>query len=504
MNSKLKQKSFEIAVLSFIFIIFLFFIISPVKADVYVGTCEGHVYNTEGQLVSSARVVARVDRCIIACSRETSTDANGYYVVANLNLPKLETLTVYAEKMTALGLEFGSNQGTANEYQAALVDVVICLPPPKPDLVDEPNTHNTSVTLEWTSYADKKGYSVYDEFRIDSGAAKRITNFGTRSQDVTNLAFSSHNWQVRTCNPFCCSEWVTDYFNVGNLPPSPPNLTDQLDTVPGKVSLSWQSGIDPDGDETYDEYKFGIIDTSTTKTIIEATSPQEEDVVGCNYYRWQVRTCEKESQHLCSYWSQDGFIACGLECPSCSGNVGECNCGQIAKQPYSLALSAPSTIKSEDNLTMKVTFGAYTSLENLIFKVNSSEFIFNDFRIAKIDSKKAEFVMVGRQRDNLMPGTYNLILDVYVSNFRAFSEKFSVKVEGALLINIKRLVREIPKRGNWIWLIIAILIIVSACIAGILIYKYKKKKDLEKLGNRKQSVLQKPRTQNLQPNRNTL
>src|SRR3989338_5519448 len=116
-----------------ILLLFLMIFLSVVvSADVYVGTTEGHISNTENELVSGALVRATSDQCVVQCSQETTSDSGGYYVSANLNLPKQGTVTVYAEKMTSLGLEFGTNTGTANDFQAAEVDIVLCLPPPAP------------------------------------------------------------------------------------------------------------------------------------------------------------------------------------------------------------------------------------------------------------------------------------------------------------------------------------------------------------------------------------
>jgi len=466
------QKKFKpIFFVFFTFVILNFFLI---KADVYVGTSEGYVKNTEGGNVADAKVIATVDRCIVSCSQETKTESTGYYVVANLNLPKFETLTVYAEKMTPLGLEFGSAKGTANEFQAARVDVLICLPPPQPTLKDEPNTHDTNVELEWTSYADKKGYSTFDEFQIDSGSVIKNNNPGTKKIDVKELSFSQHNWRVRTCNQYCCSNWVSDSFNVGNLPPSKPNLTDQLDTNPGKVSLSWISGTDPDGDETYDEYDFGIINKER-KNLTNATSPQTEDVFSCNYYTWKVRTCERFSQNLCSEWSEDGFIACGLECPACTAKeeIFE-NCIIKSKQPYSLVLISPEAIEKEQKIPIKVNFFATENLQNIIFKVNSTHFNFNDYMINKIENKKATFEMLGSPKEDIKEGTYNLTFNVLINNRNAFSENFPIKIKEPLYIKIRRII-PIKKPNFWILMFIVIILGILSWIA------YKKREELKNI-----------------------
>lgn len=482
------------------FLAFLLILISltTIKADVYVGTCEGYVRNTEGQFVQNAFVRATVNKCIVQCSQETTTESTGYYVVANLNLPKKESLTVYAEKSTPLGLEFGSASGLANDYQAAYVNVTICLPPPAPTLIDEPNTHDTSVKLEWTSYADKKGYSTYDEFQIDSRAIVKSNNPGVKNIDVSNLDYRQHTWQVRTCNPFCCSVWVSDSFNVGNLRPLPPNLTDQPDTAPGFVSLNWTSGIDPDGDKTYDEYCFGIVNEETC--ILDAKSPIEEEVFCCHYYLWKVRTCELESQRLCSLWSEDGFIVCAFDCPQCScppcicgggsggGGVG----GGVGGVNYALTIISPPSVDEGTYLPLDIRLTAWAGASNILFRVNSPDFNFNDYIISKMESSKARLKLTGKTKETTKPGIYNLTLDVFISNTKIFSETFEIRVKKPLFIGITKLVKEIPKR-KYTWLIILIIIILLASLITYLKIR-EKKKSVKFSGKGKHLSFLKPRT----------
>ena len=270
----------------FIFWIALFLILSIISGQVYIGTTEGYIYNTEGQKVSGATVTVSVDNCNFAdgCKEVTTSESTGYYIVANLILPKNGPLKVSAQKMTPLGLEFGSASDVANQYQAAYVDVIMCLPPPNPSLTQEPNSHDPFTTLDWTSSADKKGYATYDEFKLDSSPIVKSTNSGGKSMDVTNLAYKKHTWQVRTCNPYCCSAWQSSSFTVGNTKPNKPILTPQSDIGPQTITLLWTSGIDDEADTTYDIYEFGIDGGPNRKTISDAASGQVEDTFGCNFY----------------------------------------------------------------------------------------------------------------------------------------------------------------------------------------------------------------------------
>jgi hypothetical protein len=485
-------------------IIYLFLlgilVIPLIKADIYQGTCQGHVYYTEGNVVNEATVIGTVNLCIVGCSVTTTTESavynTGYYDMANLNLPKFQTLTVYAEKFNTLynRLEFGSKTGTSNEFQAAIVDVVICLPPDPPTLIPEPNTHNTFAVLEWTSYPDFKGYSTYDDFIIDSQSPQQSPNSGVKSKTVSGLSFAPHTWRVRTCNKnsqgqtLCCSQWKSNTFNVGNLPPTAPVLTDQIDTTPGQVTLNWVSGTDPDGDETIDEYNFGIINSLNRKNLLDAISPQTEDVFSCNFYTWRVRTCEKESQNLCSSWVEDGFIVCGIECPTCGGGGG-CGSGggggggASCQPPYYLHTTTPPSVEEEQEILIKTSFSSTGNLNNLLFKIDSQDFDFNDFLVNKLEGKRADFNITGRLKPGREPGPYNFTLNVFVSNRQVFSELIYINIKRPLMIEIKRVASEIPKR-KFFWPILLILIIF---LISVYIYiRIKEKRNQEKTGKPKQ------------------
>jgi len=454
-----------------IFLVFVVFLAGVVSADVYVGTTEGHISNTENEIVSGAFVRATSDQCVVQCSQETASDSGGYYVVANLNLPKRETVTVYAEKMTSLGLEFGTNTGTANDFQAAEVDVTICLPPPAPSLVDELNTHDTSVTLDWTSYADKKSYNVYDEFKIDSRDIVEDRGYGNKHEDVDGLSYAVHTWQVRTCNQFCCSEWQFDSFRVGNSAPSASELVIQEDTTPREVTLDWVSGVDSDGDETYDEYCYGIIDEEILCGVAEA--PEIETAFGCNYYLWKVRTCETYTEHLCSEFSESGFIACGLSCPDCSSGEGDRR--KVVEDISTLFVSSSGDILPNEDLGLDISFFSSVGEENLLFEIDSSEFQFENFILEGLDKgKRVVFGLIGKPYSIVEPGLYNLRLDAMSGGKVIYSEPFAVEIKEPplLIVDIFRSVRASESR----WWIVLIVVFVVGALAFLVLRMIKKGK----------------------------
>jgi len=474
--SPLSKKEKSQIFLTLLLIHFLILILIPsTSADVYVGTTEGYIYNTEGQVVDASDVTVTVNQCIVGCTQSIVSENSGYYVTANLNLPKQGVVTVYAQKMTALGLEFGQANGIANDYQAANVNVVICLPAPQPSLVQEPNTHDTFATLEWASSADLKGYATWDEVRVDSTNYPKNNNPGSKSLDITGLSFSSHTWRVRTCTNFCCSSWVTDTFNVGNTRPNPPTPTPQLDTIPTTIDFTWISGADEDFDETFDEFEYHIIEDNWESTT-NAISPISKEVFGCNYYEWRVRTCEKESEQLCSSWATDGFIACGIQCPACTSNCGSgggdggggTTCTAKTK---TLVVTNQLTTEQEEAHKLLISFATSGTSDNIWFKVNSSEFDFSDYPITSLIDSKAKFELIGKPKGKVPPGEYNFTLDVFEGNKKTIEEQMTIKVKKPLLINVKRIAQEMPKRKSW-WIYSLIVIIIL-----IILYIYLKNRN---------------------------
>ncbi len=469
-----------------IFLLLIAILIKSINAEVYMGTCEGYVYNTENKNVSDAKVSITVNKCSSDCSRETLSESSGYYMTANLNLPKLQALTVYAEKNTPLGLEYGSSSGTSNEFQAAEINVRLCLPPLLPVLVNQSDSHKKSTSLEWNSYPDKKNYPVYDEFQLDSNTAIKSNNHGKKKIEANDLRFSNHIWRVRTCNNYCCSDWVYDNFMIENSPPSKPVLSDQADTIPGQITLSWSSGTDPDKDPTYDEYEFSIINEKKEK-IIPAKSPIIQDVFGCHFYEWNVRTCEKTVENLCSEWSRDSFFACGIECPACNPVEIICSTGDSGSSStiieiknetkqapdryifentlYTMFVNSPQYVYSNEKFHLKISFSTSIELKDIIFKVDSPYFQMNDYIISELSQRNAGFNMTGKAKDP-RPGIYPLTLNVYLKGAKIISEPIEIEIKERKL--------EIPSIKNFpLWpFIIAIIILIIMYLA----YRYMKKR----------------------------
>ena len=262
---------------------------------IYLGTVEGYTKDNGGSPVVNATVNATVIGCSgAACSQSGTSDSNGYYVIANLNLPAGGTVKVTATK----GSQYGEASGTADQFQAAYVNVTMCIAPPTPTLQPIADTHNpTTFTFNWTSSGPR------DDFYLNGNTYINVT-----PPQYQYLSYANHTWGVRACNASCCSGWVYDTFVVYNNPPSQPVLTDQPDTISNNVTLQWTSGTDPDGDPTYDEYQF-----QSNPVVSPATSPQNESGLGYQSYTWKVRTCDDRG--ACSAWASDSFSVVNNACP---------------------------------------------------------------------------------------------------------------------------------------------------------------------------------------------
>lgn len=425
-----------------------------VRADIYMGTCEGYIKWINGTTISGANVTVTVQGCTTPpenCQRSVLSQSNGYYVVANLNLPPYGNVTVSALKGTA----YGTNTGQADAYQAAYVNVTMCEAPGLPSLVNVPDSHypnitfwfnwtsgsspyttfdqwywgswqnassgqsltnlpfanyswgartclssqpsccsppaydnfsvynskpcmpiltpqndttNNAVVLNWTSNTtlpcpDADNDTTYYNFRIDGN----LTTNATPPQVISGLGGGLHTWQVQECDPWECSDWALDTFNIYNTACPAPNLTDQAHSCSSSVTLRWQSATtDLDGDPCHDELNF-------SGTIINATSPYTVSLTEMDYYVWQIRSCDDKG--ACSPWVSDTFIYC-----TCVGNVTieeECkrrvSGGGLRTVGYELVIYSPKELYPGDNFEIKVNLKPFDNIVNLSFIVETPE-----------------------------------------------------------------------------------------------------------------------------------
>jgi len=355
------------------------------------------------------------------CSSSTTSQSNGYYVVANLNLPAGGTVNGFASN----GFYSGTNTTTANEEYAAFMNITLCRPPSAPVLTDQPDTHNGSVSLQWINGTDFDGYPTYTQFQFDSSPWIIVSS----PYNVSGLAFGSYTWRVRTCNALCCSAVSSDSFNVYNNPPSIPQLVIIPDSNSSNASLNWASGVDPDGDSTYDQYGFRRFDQPYTT---ENASPPVLKTNLSGSYFWRVRTCD--SFGWCSDWNESSFttLACGpvsCVCPPCGG--GEC------PSAFNVFTLAPSIVQDGSAFVVDVTLenkDFVNALNYVSFEVEgtSSELSIQSVQVARVNSGgKVQVRLPGEARlASSSDKTFPLVLKIFKNNRQSlvYEKPFEIRV----------------------------------------------------------------------------
>ncbi len=302
----------------------LLLFIPLIKADIYMGTCEGYVKWTNGTVIPGANVTVTVIGCTSPpanCNKSALTDSGGYYVIANLNLPPYGNVTANA----ILGSNYGTNTGQADGYQAAYVNITMCESPSAATLTPVADSHYPDITFwfNWTSGASP--YATFDQMLWGGSWSNKSS-----PQNDTNLAFDIYTWGARTCLSSlitCCSAPSYDVFEVYNTAPCEPILQDQGDTNNNTVTLNWSANTTapcPDADNDSIYYNFKIDST----LVSNATSPQTVPGLSFGPHTWYVQACDPWE---CSDWASDSFSVTNEACAEpnltaednvCSGDGG--------------------------------------------------------------------------------------------------------------------------------------------------------------------------------------
>jgi len=271
---------------------------------IYIGITDGYVKNNLGAVVSGASVTVTVTGCSgDGCSGSGTSEASGYYVVANLNLPKNGGVSVTATKNGGSG----SATGTADAYQVSHTNVTVCFPPSSASLTPVADSENPSVTFTWTSGTDPNLLATHDDFRLDGS----VTSPATSPQSQT-VSFTSHTWDARTCNNYCCSGWASDSFVISCSAPTVPVQTAVPDSHNTTATFTWTSGTDPLLRPTYDEFQL-----DSEAIVSPAVSPITRAGLSYASHTWKSRTC---NSYCCSAWASDIFII-GNQAPSVPTNT---------------------------------------------------------------------------------------------------------------------------------------------------------------------------------------
>ncbi|MEM4318490.1 MAG: hypothetical protein QW244_01505 [Candidatus Pacearchaeota archaeon] len=285
-------------------ILAFFILLINAKAQIYLGVADGFVFYSNGTNASNAIVNILIINCTAPsqyCNRQTLTQDNGYYIVANLALEPYSYGEVEAKK----GNFYARGIGQADEYGVLSLNLTLCEAPSVPILQPVNNFHpmnkTYNVTFAWTSGIDPNGLPTYDMFYLD-GIWQNITSPATR----INLAIGFHEWKVKTCNTQCCSDDAYDNFTILNSIPTTPVLIDQQNTNNNTVLLQWQNSSDSDNDPI--SYDF-MIDSELRENV---TSPQLVEGLSFGLHEWKVRACDFWQ---CSDWATDTFSVQNLPCP---------------------------------------------------------------------------------------------------------------------------------------------------------------------------------------------
>lgn len=297
---------------------------------------------------------------------------------------------------------------------------IINTQPTKPILTDQPDTHNTSVTLCWTSGTDSDTSPtdvLHDEFYFDDDATPEsgpiYSNIsispGSHCITFSNLTYSQiYYWRVKTCDgtgaPNECN-WDTDSFTITNTAPSPPTLTDQGCATEDSVTLTWISGTDPEGDTTFDEFQF-----ENATVVSPAASPYTQSgLISCEYYTWQVRTCD--SLGLCSNWVTDDFNSCFAAVVAAPGIGGAGAAGVIQLPSYVASISAPLYINQGEEFEIFVNFKSDDDVESVDLEITGApEFSFTSATIKDLDADTEKTVTImSKVADDAEFGEYELL-----------------------------------------------------------------------------------------------
>lgn len=292
-------------------IVFAFLIVNV--SAVFIGLTDGYIKGYTGSAISGAAVTATVSSCSggvsNGCTGTATSESDGYYIVANLNLPKNGAASITATE----GTGSGSNTGSANSFQIVHINISVCYPPSSPTLTAISDSHNTTADFIWVSGTDPYSRATNDQFSLDSNVTNQSSPI-TR----TSLTAGSHTWQVRTCNVECCSSYASDTFIITNTnPTAPTNANATFHLTANITSFTWTSGTDADGDAIYDEFRY---ENGTIASPAASPFNVSTELV----YSWAVRTCD--SFGGCSSWLETESVNCSTcaSCTVCSTTTTEC------------------------------------------------------------------------------------------------------------------------------------------------------------------------------------
>ena len=339
--------------------------ISVAHAGIYLGVVEGYISYINGTKIGGANVTIYVHDCSDGCTGSGQTDANGYYVIGNLNIPANGLVDV-----SSVFNEFhGSGTFTADSYGTAEANLTLHTTPGLPNLnVTIPDTHGDEVNIYCSPGDDKnEGETPWVEVFLDGNSLGSSQEF---NQTVT-VSYGSHEVKCKTCDTYECSGYVTNVFSLENNSPSEPVLNEFSSLDKHEANLEWQSGVDPNGDIVHDDLIFN------GATYDNVSSPF--NVNGLDYfklYKWSVRTCDDKG--ACSNWVTSSFVT--YYCPPSSGGTAGRSCGYsytscVNRAMLPIVIDYPRFVSSGDNITISIYYNQtiFADLKIYVISLNASD-----------------------------------------------------------------------------------------------------------------------------------
>ena len=200
-------------------------------------------------------------------------------------------------------------------------------------------------------------------------------------------------------------------------------------------------------------------------------APKVETAFGCNYYSWNVRTCETYVEKLCSQFVSSGFIACGLSCPECSSGGGGYSGGgrrEVIEDTSTLFVVSSTDVLPNEEVSLDVSFFSSVGEKDLLFEIDSLDFQFENFILEGLDKgKRVTFDLIGKPYGSVGPGIYHLRLDAISGGKVIYSEPFLIEISkpSLLIVDIFRSVR--ASESRW-WIVLIVVLAVGALTALVL------------------------------------
>ncbi len=117
---------------------------------------------------------------------------------------------------------------------------------------------------------------------------------------------------------------------------------------------------------------------------------------------------------------------------------------------FSLVLIMNGNIEEGKNITLDIGFNSSKKINNVVFKVESTDFEFADFKLNYTKGIKTRFNMSVEPKKETKAGVYSLTFNLFIDNQKIFSEPFDIEVKKtpSLVFKIVRRMQEISGKTD--------------------------------------------------------